>query len=193
MQDLSVKLTADIIYVTGTVNGVAATFTKIGADIWTTTVTVSEDLSYEIYILAYDELGRMTEYAVTEYYGFSTITNRGVGTFYNYTDLNRVGRSVKYLADWFNLYRYTTDLDIKTDWLENDIPTLSIMETYLANVQTLIDIFCVMQTTPELPGSIKFLNYSGANDIEKVLFDLKFLLENMIASFNYANEIYSGE
>lgn len=200
-QDLSVQLTAEIIYVVGTVNGTSVTFVKSDNYIWIATVATAEDGLYEINIIAYDEAGQMTEYNIAEYYGFAVIydrtqedvTKKTAKGQYNITDLNRVGRSVKYLSDWFNYYGYTVNLTIKTDWTKWDFPTLELMTTYLNNIQSLIDVFTVMTTTPSLPSSMKNLTYIGANNIEKILYDLKYLVENMIANFDFSGELYAGE
>lgn len=44
------------------------------------------------------------------------ITDRGPGTFYNVSDLNRVGEAVRYLAKRFTDYGYAVAVSPKADW-----------------------------------------------------------------------------
>lgn len=200
MQTISIALAAEIIYVTGTVNGVSVTFTLSGS-VWVATVDIAEDGEYEISITGLDAVGNVTEYTITQYYGFHTVTDRTQADvinqtakgFYTHEDLNRVERSVEWLADQFNLYGYAAAVEIKTDWTLEDIPIKSQMQRYLDNIQDLIDAYYTLTTTPELPESMDFLTWAKANDIEKILLDMKTLLGNMLAAFRYCGEIFAGE
>ena len=108
-QVLSVSLPSEIIYVSGTVNGTAYTWTLIkGA--WTATVERSADDTYAVVLTAVTAAGTSTNYALTLYYGLlSLITDRtraDVETktdkgFYNASDLNRVGAAEEYIAGRF--------------------------------------------------------------------------------------------
>jgi len=112
---------------------------------------------------------------------------------YRISDLNRVNECVAYLANAFNTAGYHVITVPKTDWTNADIPRRADMVTYLENVQKLVDAFYTYATTPDLPDSIRFLNYQGANNIEQVLSDLKTLLDGMIAQYRYSGDIYAGE
>ena len=105
-QVLSVTLPSEIIYVTGTVNGTAYTWTLIeGA--WTATVDRAADATYHVALTAVNAAGTSTNFELTLYYGLLTLitdrtamdvaqnTTKG---FYNATDLNRVGAAVEYVA-----------------------------------------------------------------------------------------------
>jgi len=123
----------------------------------------------------------------------SLVTDRVSGSYYTYTDLNRVGEAIQYLADLLNGYGYAVSINSKTDWAAGDIPRLAQATTYLANVQALIDTYHILPTTPNLPEDLEFLTWVEANDIEQILSDMKTLLENMIAAFRYCGDTYCGE
>jgi uncharacterized membrane protein len=121
------------------------------------------------------------------------VYDRTTAVQYTSTDLNRVGEDVAYLANLFNTYGYSVAVTPKTDWSKDSIPNMMQATAYLANVQTLINAFYTLPSTPSLPSSMSKLNYSKANDIEKILFDLKCLLENMISEFKCAGTFYAGQ
>lgn len=200
-QVLSVSLPSEIIYVSGTVNGTAYTWTLIeGA--WTATVERAADDTYAVALTAVTAAGVSTNYALTLYYGLLTlITDRTAGDvanktakgFYNASDLNRVGAAVQYVAERFAAQGYTVAVSPKTDWLASDIPTASELETYRQNIATLRGLIAVMPTTPETPETMRFLDYIKANDIERILLDLDTLLTNAALAWYQSGEIYAGE
>lgn len=196
-QTVAVKVTsqsgAEIISVTGTVNGVDTPWQFYQGNVWRAAVPRSDDGTYAIKIDAWDELGRSTGYATTLQYGFAAVTQRKAGAYYNATDLNRVGRAVAYLADLLGEYGYRVQVAPRTDWTISDFPTVGEMERYLGNIRTLMDAYCVMPATPPLPESMEKLGYKGANAIEQILVDMHILILNMTAAWVYCGEVYSGE
>ena len=121
------------------------------------------------------------------------VTDRGAGTYYNASNLNRVGAAVQYVAERFAAQGYTVTVSPKTDWLASDIPTVSELETYRQNIATLRALIAVMPTTPEAPETMRFLDYIKANDIERILLDLDTLLTNAALAWYQSGEIYAGE
>lgn len=121
------------------------------------------------------------------------VTDRGAGTYYNASDLNRVGAAVQYVAERFAAQGYTVTVHPKTDWTEKDIPTASELETYRQNIAALRALLAVMPTTPETPDSMAGLTYTEANDIERILLDLDTLLTNAALAWYQSGEIYAGE
>ena len=200
-QVLSVSLPSEIIYVSGTVNGTAYTWTLIeGA--WTATVERAADDTYAVVLTAVTAAGTSTDFSLTLYYGLlSLITDRTRADvenetdkgFYNASDLNRVGAAVQYVAERFAAQGYTVTVSPKTDWLASDIPTASELETYRQNIATLRALLAVMPTTPEAPDSMAGLTYTEANDIEPILLDLDALLTNAALAWYQSGEIYAGE
>lgn len=200
-QVLSVSLPSEIIYVSGTVNGTAYTWTLIeGA--WTATVERASDDTYAVALTAVTAAGVSTNYTLTLYYGLlSLITDRTRADvanetdkgFYNASDLNRVGAAVEYIAGRFTALGYDCPVTVKKDWLTSDAPTASQLETYRQNIVTLRGQIAVMQSTPEAPASMAGLNYVKANNIEQILLDLDALITNITKSWCFAGEVYAGE
>lgn len=127
-------------------------------------------------------------------FDFSTlITDRGPGTFYNVSDLNRVGEAVRYLAERFTGYGYAVTVNPKTDWTEDNVPTRKQLETYRRNIVELRRQITVMQSTPKTPETMRFLDYLKANDIERILQDLNTLITNMEQAWFFSGDLYAGE
>lgn len=72
---LSVTLDSHIVYVSGTVNGAAATWTLVDAA-WQTTVPRSPDDIYLVELTAISSTGGSTTVSLTLYYGLHLITDR---------------------------------------------------------------------------------------------------------------------
>lgn len=200
-QVLSVSLPSEIIYVSGTVNGTAYTWTLIGGA-WTATVERAADDTYIVALTAVTAAGVSTNYSLTLYYGLlSLITDRTRADvanqtdkgFYNASDLNRVGAAVEYIAGRFTALGYACPVTVKKDWLTSDAPTQRQMETYRQNIVTLRGQIAVMQSTPEAPASMTGLNYVKANNIEQILLDLDALIDKLIKSWYFSGELYAGE
>lgn len=200
-QVLSVSLPSEIIYVSGTVNGTAYTWTLIGGA-WTATVERAADDTYIVALTAVTAAGVSTNYSLTLYYGLlSLITDRTRADvanqtdkgFYNASDLNRVGAAVEYIAGRFAALGYACPVTVKKDWLTSDAPTASQMEAYRQNIVTLRGQIAVMASTPEAPASMAGLNYVKANNIEQILLDLDALIDKLTKSWCFSGELYAGE
>ena len=121
------------------------------------------------------------------------VTDRGAGTYYNASDLNRGGAAVQYVAERFAAQGYAVTVSPKTDWLASDIPTAAELENYRQNIAALRALLAVMPTTPEAPDSMAWLTYTEANDIERILLDLDTLLTNAALAWYQSGELYAGE
>lgn len=196
---LSVWVGVEIIYLYGTVNGEAATFTLIGAGEWQATVPRAEDDNYVIHLEAYSANGLEGTYDYTLYYGMMpVVTDRTAEDVrlktakghYNHTDLNRVGHNIDYLAGLLNSYGYSVAVNPKTDWTIDDIPRAADMTLYLADLETLKAAF---YGTTALPDSMDNLTTEAANNIEKLLCEIERNITNMTVAWHYSGELYSGE
>lgn len=112
---------------------------------------------------------------------------------YNYSDLNRVGEAISYIADRLNGYGYNIKVSPKTDWKMNDIPRSVQMESYLSFINTIRGAFAVYDDTPSVPSSMKDLTWQRANDIEQILMDVDTIITNMETSWYYSGDLYAGE
>lgn len=196
---LSVWVGAEIIYLYGTVNGEAATFTLIGGGEWQAIVPRSEDDKYVLHLEAYSENGLEGTYNYTLYYGMMPVVidrtaidvaNKTEKGFYNHTDLNRVGHNVGYLSGVLNGYGYAVTVNPKTNWEQKDTPRQTEMTLYLADLNALKSAF---YGTTELPGAMDNLNYEDANNIEMLLLEIEEYINRMVAGFRKCGTFRSGQ
>ena len=200
-QTVRVPLTGNILYVSGTVNGVETVWTQEEDGWWSTTAQRSTDGVYEVVLSIIYGSGQTVTDSVTLYYGLTLITDRTQsdvtnGTdkgLYNASDLNRVGAAMVYLRDKFNDNGYDVSIQPKTDWREIDVPTDSSMTLYLQCLGTLRGVLTVPDGTPETPVTMEGLNYITANNIEKILEAVDLVLNRSITFLYYSGELYSGE
>lgn len=86
---------------------------------------------------------------------------------YGYEDLNRVETAVAELSTLLGL-----NLTTKTDWSVSSLPLAADMDRYLGNVaaiRTKAISLGASSVFPALPSSMVNLNWTGANNIERVL------------------------
>lgn len=222
-QTISATLPASTVYVSGTVNDVAVTWTNVGGEIWEAVADRAEDNIYVVALTIVSASGQSTSTSFTLYYGLlNLITDRTQADVdyvirlsqkgwsgmtaeekaewesdlkgaYNASDLNRVGNAVNYVAGRLEDAGYTVSVNPKIDWLESDVPTESSMEQYLKNVETIRNTLTVPSNTPNVPADMEGLTYEEANDIERILLAVDALITNMINAYFYSNEIVCGE
>ena len=206
---LTTTLPSGTLYVSGTVNGVATTWTNTEGNTWE---TVAERSPQDVYVVAMtiiNQSGVTTETTFTLYYGLHLITDRTKADVINgaekgsYTasDLNRVGAAMNYVADRLKAQGYDPHISPKTDWKDGDWVTPAAQAVYLGDLVELRKQFALYETTPEVPPRILAtainsndgLTYTWANDIEQILMDIDVLLTNIAAGWLYSGDIYSGE
>lgn len=222
-QTISAALPASTVYVSGTVNDVAVTWTNVGGEIWEAVADRTADDIYAVALTIVSASGQSTSTSFTLYYGLlNLITDRtqadvdyaarlnaagwdgmtedertqwnlGLKGTYNAADLNRVGNAVNYVAGRLEGAGYSVPVDPKIDWMESDIPTESSMVRYLEDVETIRNTLTVLPGTPEVPDDMEGLTYEEANDIERILLAVDALITNMINAYFYSNEINCGE
>lgn len=117
----------------------------------------------------------------------------GMKGAYNASDLNRVASAMAYLSQRFASAGYSVPVSSPTDWANGDIPRKDDLDTYLDDLRRIRDALAVMDTTPSAPGSMDYLTWAKANDIEKILVDVDDALGRLLLSTFYSGEIYSGE
>lgn len=201
MQTVSVSLPSEIIYVSGTVNGVDKTWTLVDGS-WQTTADRAEDDIYTVALTAVNAAGTSTSFELTLYYGvLNLITDRTQadvdnGTdkgYYNASDLNRVGAAVSYLAGRLDSIGCPVVVNPREDWVEADLPAATELAAYLADVATIRAALPVMESTPDVPDSMRYLRWATANDIERILQDIDTLITNVQKAWYFSGEVYAGE
>ena len=91
-----------------------------------------------------------------------TLATKGA---YNYSDLNRVERTVAEISDIAALGLVT-----KTDWAMWDIPTASDMNRFIGNISAIRQLLTNTTGVPVAPESMNNLTYLEANNIEQILY-----------------------
>ena len=78
-------------------------------------------------------------------------------------------------------------------WYEEDVPTATQMQRYLANVAALRGALELPENTVGLPGDMTGLTQAEANAIEGVLGIIEGWIQNMAAAWFYSGDLYAGE
>lgn len=118
----------------------------------------------------------------------------GMKGAYNYTDMNRVGQAVAYIANRMTSlpseladYRAEKGVDddpiyevpydpasvvvsAKTDWVMGDTPTQPLAKAYLNNLTVLRKQLTLPADAPAVPTTLDQLTYTTANNIEYLLY-----------------------
>lgn len=76
---------------------------------------------------------------------------------------------------------------------DSDVPTVSQMERYLANVQALKNAIPTPSNSSTVPLDMDGFTLNEANAIETILATIHTLLNNMAAAWFYCGDLYSGE
>ena len=121
------------------------------------------------------------------------ITDRDINTFYNASDLNRVGEAIQYIADKIYALGYEIHVSPKTNWVEADIPLSDQMTHYLEDLRTIRAVLTQPQRTPPVPSDMERLLYTEANDIETILSITDSLIEWMVSIFYFTGDLFAGE
>lgn len=198
---LTTTLPSDTLYVSGTVNGVSTTWTNTEGNTWETVADRSPQDVYVVGLTIINQLGTATETTFTLYYGLHLVTDRTQADvtakndkgYYNASDLNRVSAAMIYLMDRLNMNGYYIDIDPKTDWSDSNIQDRFDMSIYLKHLRSIHEAFSLPTDTPEIPDSIRFLNYQSANNIEKILEIVDSMLSKSLEFLFYSGELYSEE
>ena len=222
-QTVAVTLPNDVVYVSGTVNGVEYTWTNVDADRWEAVVARTESEIYVVALTLINSLGTTTAANFTLYYGvLNLITDRtardverwrllhskgwdgmteaeraewraGMKGAYNYEDLNRVESAVIFIAKRLSDAGYWVSPETRPTWGVSDYPTKADMDRYFGNIALLRSLLPLYPTTPKAPTTKKKMDYLVANDIEKILADLDRQIAAINQSWYYAGDVFTGE
>lgn len=220
---VSVILDSGITYVSGTVNGTEYTFTLTADNTWSAEVAVAEDNIYRLVITAIDNQGRASTFNTTLYYGLNLITDRtqsDVSRYlylkskafsdmtaeeqlewlsdlkgaYNFTDMNRVDGAVDYIVERLrDVGSYIDGIKTYKLWSREHLPTQKELEQYLNNISILRSQFVGVPSMPPMPSDMQMFTHKEANDIEKILLEVDWLITKIAQSWFFSSEIYSGE
>lgn len=148
-QPIRLTLPSATVYVSGTVNGTATTWTNVEGYDWETIADRAPDDIYRVELSMVTGQGVTVAESVTLYYGLQLITDRtqadvnrvlflaakrlsgmtaeeqaefsaAMRGAYNAEDLNRVGAAVAYVAQRLAAYDYAADVSPKQNWYTID-------------------------------------------------------------------------
>ena len=112
----------------------------------------------------------------------SEITTLEKGTI-TYNTLNRIESKQAQLQEVLKQLGYLVDIEAK-HWTESDIFDEAEFDRILRNLDELTALIAMLSTTPPIP-EMQY-HFQNINDIEKILFDLDFLLGNAEKNINFA-------
>lgn len=128
------------------------------------------------------------------------ILNDTSRNYINYIDLNRIENRMQELTEQLNQYKYTNNIETKTDWVKQEsteeltnFPLKTQIDRIRNNLKLLIKNYYTYSTTPELPNTLENLTIYKANDIEKILYDLHLIIKSMENTFIYCGTVECGE
>lgn len=109
---------------------------------------------------------------------------------YTHTDLNRVESWCKYIADVLNGYNYYVSIDAKTNWKESDYHWSEDLERIRNNVNRLKQAYF---SFTQIPANLEYMTIEKANDIEKILHEIDYVLRCMENNFVYCGVAVCGQ
>ena len=222
-QNVSVTLPTDVIYVSGTVNGIEYIWTNTEGYRWEAVVARTESEIYVVALTLINAMGATSEASFTLYYGtLNLITDRtaqdverwrllhskgfqnltveekaewqtAMKGAYNHVDMNRVEGVVEFIAQRLAELDYYPELELKKTWTVSDHPTKEDMDRYFGNVALLRSILPMYSTTPQAPTTKKKMDYLVANDVEQILADIDRRIQGIKQAWYYTGDAFTGE
>lgn len=110
---------------------------------------------------------------------------------FNTTDILRIENNARYLADTLNELCYCNNITTQSSWATSSIPDVTNIVRIINNVSKLISAYHKPSNAPDLPTTL--LTYEQVNALEKNLYLIKQMLDNMIASFRECGTFGCGE
>lgn len=119
--------------------------------------------------------------------GFNTSELKGC---FNVTDINRIENNVRYIADRLNVLKYTNTVETKS-WDMYGLPNVTEITRLINNVSKLISAYYRPADSPDLPNTL--LTYTQVNDLEKMLYMIKHLIDTEENQFRFCGTVTCGE
>ena len=109
----------------------------------------------------------------------------------NWEDLNRIEINIEGLANELSNLYYFADVLAYTTWNDSDIPRMPDIIRITDNIRTLWEKFYKPPDSVDLPDTL--LTFEQVNAIEKNLYLIKELLDDMTNSFGECGVLTCGE
>jgi hypothetical protein len=108
----------------------------------------------------------------------------------NVSDINRIEGNIQYLAETLRKYYYFPTTTSKT-WSMDGLPNTTDVSRIIGNIRKIISAYYADATAPALPNTI--LTYEQVNAIEKNLYLIKAMINDMAISFRECGTFNCGE
>lgn len=109
----------------------------------------------------------------------------------NARDLNRIESNIQYLCDSLVGRYYFCDTPSVVTWSVNSIPKTTHITRITGNVAKLVSAYYKPPDSPVVPTNMT--HYSQINDIEKMLHQMKTMIEHMDSSYRRCGTFSCGE
>lgn len=168
IRPVSIQLQSDIVYVTGTVNGLDTTFTlqdlTTEGSIWSADVPRTPNDVYDISVTAVNNVGSQSNFSTVLYYGLHLITDR------TYADVERV----KYLNEKGIAGMTTEEME---EWLSgmkgcynaSDLNRVESAVQYLLDRLEKVGIFLELETK----NTWQTTDWPTSKNMERYLYNLR--------------------
>ena len=99
----------------------------------------------------------------------------------NDSDINRIENNSRYLCDELVRLYYFCDIPTTHTWSIWSVPNNQQIDRIINNIKKLQSAYYTPENSPELPKTIS--HYEDANFIEKCLYLLKEMIDDMVSRF----------
>jgi hypothetical protein len=106
--------------------------------------------------------------------------------------LNRIESKQEELKNLFNDIGYWNTPISTRQWAYTDIFEGTQFDRILNNLEILIKAFFIYKNTPNVPDN-NYRKYQTINDVEKILFDLDVMINDVKANYRFCGEFECGE
>lgn len=120
----------------------------------------------------------------------SEITTLEKGTM-TYNTINRIETKQEELKNMFNDMGYWNTPITNKSWGENDIFNVDEFQRILDNTNVLRKAFFVYKDTPKTPN-VSY-HYEDINSIEKILYDIDSMINDIKANYRFCGDFECGE
>ena len=127
---------------------------------------------------------------------FETLTESEIATLEKGTltinTLNRIENKQEELKNLFNEIGYWNTPIFTRQWAYADIFEGAQFDRILNNLEILIKAFFIYKNTPNVPDN-NYRKYQTINDVEKILYDLDLMINDVKSHYRECGTFESGE
>lgn len=120
--------------------------------------------------------------------GINNIEYKGC---FNVSDGNRIENNTRYIADTLNDLYYPNNIVTKSNWTKTSYIYFAHIERIINNIEALLKAYHTPAEAEDLPSTL--LNFEEVNTLEKNIYLIKEMLEDMISSFRECGTFNCGE